>query len=182
MPRQWLSTASWAWPQPGQGLEGSASLSSYLFQFFRLQCQLTALELSPPCVVSVCSVGVWEVFCSVLLDLLGSPHEIRVHLSGSPVITASTICSTATTCTIQTWLCTFLLSTEDLLGTLWHVNLPIFFLLARDRFEAGTFSMRGRCSSNWALPPQIVFMFRVQSLAIASIYQRLLASKCAGCH
>ncbi len=66
------------------------------FQSLRHQCLLTALLLpyffshsgflclllmpvltAPPCVVSVCSVGVREIFCSVLLvwNLVGGPHE-----------------------------------------------------------------------------------------------------------
>ncbi len=36
-------------------------------------------------------------------------------------------CRTATTCTIQTRLCSVPLWTEDLWGALWHVNLLFFF-------------------------------------------------------
>ncbi len=88
--------------------------------------------MAPPCVVSVCSVGVGEVFCSVLLvwNLLGGPHEsgyIYLLPQSSPLAQ----CSTATTFTIQTWLCSIPLWTEDLWGALWHVNLPLFFFTSR---------------------------------------------------
>ncbi len=84
--------------------------------------------MAPPCVVSVCSVVWGRFFCSVLLvwNLLGGPHEsgyIYLLPQSSPLAR----CSTATTCTIQTRLCSVPIWTEDLWGALWHVNLPLFF-------------------------------------------------------
>ncbi len=138
---------------------GSENIIIYIISYFH-SCRLIAywLLLIPPCVVSVCSVGVGEVFCSELLvwNLLGGSHEsgyIYYLLSqSSPLVQ----CSTATTSTIQTRLCSIPLWTEDLWGALWHANLPLFFFhfrIGRDYLEPGTFSVRGRCSTNWAIPP-----------------------------
>ncbi len=116
--------------------------SSYHIISYFQSCRLIAywlLLMAPPCVVSVCSVGVGEVFCSVLFvwNFLGGPHEsgyIYLLTQSSPLAQ----CSTATTCTIQTRLCSVPLWTEDLWGALWHVNLPLFF------FTSGSGGIRTR--------------------------------------
>ncbi len=88
----------------------------------------------------------WEdyLFCAVsclfVWNLLGGPHEsgyIYLLPQSSPLAQ----CSTATTCTIQTRLCSVPLWTEDLWGALWHVNLLFFFPLARAGIEPCTFSV-----------------------------------------
>ncbi len=146
----------------------TAAFISYhiIFQSFRLHSLLTALDGSPY-VVSVCSVGVGEVFCSVLLvwNLLGGPHESG-HIYLLPQSSPLAQCSTATTCTIQTRLCSVPLWTEDLWGTLWHVNLPHFFFSLPDQegLEPGTFSVRGRRSTNWAIPPPIACVHKESGL------------------
>ncbi len=128
-----------------------SSPSLFFFQSFRLQCLFWLLLMASPCVASVCSVGVREVFCSVLLvwNLLGGPHESRYTYL---LPQSSPLAQCTTTCTIQTRLCSIPLWTEDLWGALWHVNLPLFFfLLAREGLEPGTFSVRGRRLTNWAI-------------------------------
>ena len=97
------------------------------------------------------------LLCTACVEVIRRPTWIRVHLSASPVITASSLaqCSTATTCTIQTRLCSMPLWTEDLWRAFWHMNPPLF-LLAHERLEPGTISVRGRRSTNWAIPTYII--------------------------
>ncbi len=116
-------------------------ISYHIISYFQ-SCRLIAywlLLMAPLCVVSVCSVGVGEVFCSLLLvwTLLGGPHEsgyIYLLPQSSPLAQ----CSTASTCTIQIRLCSVPLWTEDLWGALWHMNLPLFF------FTSGSGGIRTR--------------------------------------
>ena len=118
----------------------------HIFQSFRLQCLLTALE-SPPCAVSICSVGVIEkfLFCAACgenirqptwigyIDLLSQSSQLAqcitatIHAPSRPSFVAFQ--SEQSTCGGHSC---------GRYGT-WTASL---FLLVREKLEPGTFSMR----------------------------------------
>ncbi len=131
----------------------TALLLPYLFSLSGFNASFDCswwLPLCCKCMQCGCE-GVF-LFCSACVEFIRQPTWIRVHLSASPVITASAINvaqplhapsrpglvashSGQRTCggCYDTWTC---LS---------------FFLLAQEGLEPGTFSVRGRCSTNCQL-------------------------------
>ncbi len=77
----------------------------------------THSEAKPPDLLccSVCNVGVWDISALLGWNLLGGPHESG-YIYLLPQTSPLAQCSTATTCTIQTWLCSIPLYTEGLGG------------------------------------------------------------------
>ncbi len=96
-------------------------------------------------------------FCSVLLvwNLLGGPHEsgYMIYIYLLPQSSPLAQCSTATTCTIQTRLCSVPLWTEDLWGALWHVNLLFFFSVDPRGDWTPDLQRERQALYHWAIPP-----------------------------